>query len=435
MAETNADVAKLKLLESHKMAQNFFKEIHELDKPVDKMLDLLTAVAKNRILLEKWAGVLRKISVEGAVAYFDDDPEDAESKGIDEDALKELEMLSESSAEYRDVDKEPWHIPGLRDVFVTELRKEYMAHLDGLDPLTELGAMSGGIGGDEKNADDWNLYNPDTWTAWSRRRGANAVEEGGVKSGKTNTALLIAEYHLLKNYRVVANIFVDTEEVPAQLKGFRYCPNLSSQLREICYARKAGLEVLLDYDEGGLYWNKIQTIQRPNIDQSKLLLCYGKFHANVWFISHFGSAIPTIMATTAVMELKKTTPSTAFVSIKEGMKLSPRHIINVPETTLPYDPDQFQYFDLDMHVDSLFEFASTLTGEEDQWDEILKYVKSHAGERSEDEVDPKSLARTLHRKYRAPVRQIAAIMSKPKSTIYDWVKDISTTPDIEPAET
>ncbi len=416
------------------MARSFYQELNSLDKSADKMMNMLTAVAMDITLVDTWASVLSKVTTYGAREYFSKDRKEAEAHGIDERAIQELEMLTDSSPRFRNIDREPWHIAGLKDIFVTECRKEYVMKLGGLDPLTQLGAMTG-FSVEGHDADDFNLYNPEVWTAWSKRRGANAVGKGGVKSGKTNSFLTFSEYHLKKGYRVASNVYVDTENVPAEFKGYRFCPTLSSQLREICYARKDGVECLVGYDEGGLYWNKIQTVQPRNIDQSKLLVTYGKFHTNVWFIAHFESMVPTIMATTAVLELDKTTPSTGYISIKEGMKLSYRPIINIPPTVLPYDPDQFQYFRIDLHVDSLFEFASSLTGGEEQWDEILDYVKRHAGERTEEAIDPKVFARELHKTYHVPVRQIAAIMSKPKSTIYDWVKDVSWQSDKELAET
>jgi hypothetical protein len=286
--------------------------------------------------------------------------------------------------------------------------------VNGLDALSQVGALSFDAG---QEADRWDSVNPQVWVSWARR-GANGLITGPVKSGKSNLALRISQYFLESGkYEVVSNIIVSQPP-----DGYEYAPRLSAMLTKVCEARLRNKECLVVFDEGGLYWAKLETIRPRNIDLAKLVLTYGKMHVNMLYISHYAEMVPTLVAKTSVATFEKRSHKQVFVTISEGIKLRARLLTSVPETTLRYSPDELQWFSIDMSLDELFSYISSIPEGADQWRSLLEYVRHHAGEVSEEEPDPKAIAKWLKKKGQSE-RQIASLVGRSNSTVHSWISE------------
>jgi hypothetical protein len=260
------------------------------------------------------------------------------------------------------------------------------------------------------------------WVNWARTKGNNGIIKGAVKRGKTNFALLKAQRFIAKGWRVIANIKVSNPP-----KDYVYASTLSGVLIAICRARLEGKRVLLIMDEGGLFWAKIDTIQKQNKALAKLVLTLGKLHATLLLISHFQSDIPTMVVRTSVAEFEKTSLKNVYVDIRDGIKMGARMITSVPPTTLEYDPDEIQWMAVDINPDKLHDFVSRLPDGSNQWEEMLHYLEKHVGENTDD-LDPKDVAVFLKRKAvefgrELSQREIAELTGLAKSTVGDVLRE------------
>jgi hypothetical protein len=397
-----SDMAEAKLLESGKRAR---KLISELDSPhltIDEMANILTLISVEESVLDRWLSALEQIHEKGAKEFYTQSPTQAQVVGLDSASIQLVDVANNA---------EPWFIEKVRRTFNMTCRIQFAKKMNKLDALSQIGALAFE---DPRDSEKWISVNPQAWTAWGTR-GSNAIIRGAVKRGKTNLALLFAEYFIAAGYQVISNVIV--VDPP---KGYTYCPKLSSMLVAVCDARLSGVDVLLLMDESNLFWQKIETIMPKNISLSKLILTFGKMHANLLFISHYEELVPTIVSKTAVAVFEKKAVKECFVTVTEGIKLRPKLLTAVPATTMKYDPDQLAYFSIDLSVDHLFDYMAALPGGTNQWKAVLDYVAKHRGETGEDQLDPKDIAKWL-RKHGRSERQIAEIVQRSPSTVHDWV--------------
>ncbi len=372
----------------------------------DDMADILTVICVEPSVLKTWLLGIDNIRNVGAKELLRDFPNDAKNLGINKDNIENIDDFANT---------EPWQIKTIRDAYKSVVRTQFCLKMNGLDDLSQVGAIA--FTNDTETADDWKLYgNSDVWTAWADDRGNNAVVKGAVKRGKTNFALLIAERFLARGRIVIGNILVSNAP-----KNYIYCPNVSTMFEAICHAQLNGQRVIIIFDEGLMFWTKIQTIMPKNIDMAKLILCYGKCDANVIYIGHYASDIPTAVIRTCVAEFEKMSMKNVLVNITDGIKMRSRLITSVPPTTLQYPQEQFQYFSLDLVISDLFEFLSKTPEGKNQWEMLLNYIQRHRGEFKEDSVEPKHVARFLKTKGHS-VSEIAGILEEPRSTVGSWTK-------------
>lgn len=397
-----SDMAEAKLLESGKRAR---KLISELDSPhltIDEMANILTLISVDESTLDRWLSALEQIHEKGAQEFYKQSPTQAQAVGLDSASIQLVDIAN---------NREPWFVEKIRRSFNMTCRIQFAKKMNRLDALSQIGALAFE---DPRDSERWISVNPLAWTAWGTR-GSNAIIRGAVKRGKTNLALLFAEYFIAAGYQVISNVIV--VDAP---KGYTYCPKLSSMLVAVCDARLSGMDVLLLMDESNLFWQKIETIMPKNISLAKLILTFGKMHANLVFISHYEELVPSIVSKTAVAVFEKKSVKECFVTVTEGIRLKPKLLTGVPATTLKYDPDQLAYFSIDLNVDRLFDYMAALPAGSNQWEAVLGYVAKHSGEIGENELDPKDIAKWL-RKHGKSVREIAKLLNKSVSTIHEWV--------------
>jgi hypothetical protein len=296
--------------------------------------------------------------------------------------------------------------------------------MNGLDDLSQVGAIA--FTNDTETADDWKLYaQSEVWTSWADTKGNNAILKGGVKKGKTNFGLLLAEMFLARGWVVLSNI-----QIRNTPPNYHYCAKVSALLEGICHAKLAKKKVLIIMDEGAMFWAKIDTVLRQNKAMAKLILAYGKCESILLFISHYQSDIPTIVMKTTVAEFEKLSQKNVFVNIREGIKMNGRLVTSVPPTKLEYDPDALQYMTVDLSVDGVFDHLSSLPEGMNQWESLLGYLKSHKGE-IESELSPKYMAQWL-KKQRPDLSEddIAQLtrMSQPQVHRYLTEPDLAKSP-------
>lgn len=370
----------------------------------DDMADLLTVIAVDVSAVRRWQDLIDNIKTQGVKKLIETGHPACRVAELNQDTL---EYVDESN------EKEPWLIPEIQDAFKALCREQFVAKMNGLDPLTQVGAIA--FEDDTETADDWESISPKALTKWAYTKGNNAVLKGGVKRGKTNFALLLAEHFIAENWIVVGNI-----RVRSAPKNYHYASTLADMLRVICHARLDGKKVLIILDEGGIFWAKIDTIQRQNKALAKMVLTYGKLDAILLAIQHFQSDVPSILARTAVADFEKTGIKNVFVSIRDGIRIRPRLFTSVPPTKLLYSPEEIQMFAVNLPIERMFDAVSRLPDGQNQWETMLKIIDElELGK--VDDITEKDVAVWLRQKRGYSEYQIAKTVNTPRGTIHDWV--------------
>jgi hypothetical protein len=415
----SSEIAWTKLLEAAKRSKRILGNLNRVYMTNDEMADLMTVVNARPDVMAVWLRFLSFIEIHGMVdELWDDLSREAKAIGLAKGDVGTVDETAKHDA---------WLIPAVRQQFKEAIRMEYSMLMHSLDNLTILGSMD--YESAFKDAEDYEVIELGrrALLGWAKT-GNDAVLKGKKKRGKTNFALLVAEIAMEMGWWVVSNIHVTNAP-----EAYRYAPRLSDMVAEICRARMLGKNVLIIFDEGGLTWAKIETIRPRNIDLNKLSLCFGKMHANMLFISHYEEMVPTLIAKTASAEFEKKSKKTCFMHITEGLRLGPKTVRGVPATTLEYNPDQLQYFGMDMDVGKMFDFMSSIDPNLDQWEQVLKYTERMRGKMGFDAIEVKDVAVFL-RARRCPLRLIGKWLGVSHTTILEWTKNVAFTVDRMPDE-
>jgi len=457
MAEstTRSEMAMVKLLESGKRLGQVYAKLRKVYLSADEMREIITTISAEPQITSLWNRDLMYIERNGILAGLEYDerflelnargrqPDSKYERGALEREFRQLHpFFHDRSENYEpsfmgvtreyadewineDNNFEPWLCPIIRDQFKATVGTQWTIRINGLDALSQVGAIISVD--DADSADQWNAISPEVWTSWANTQGNNAVLKGGVKKGKTNFALLLAEKFMAEGWMVVSNIVV--KDAPER---YRYCIDLSTMLIAICEARLKGLKVLIIFDEASLFWAKMDASTRVAKEMSKLLLTYGKLHAQVLIIQHYASDIPSAVVRTVVAEFEKTSTKNVYADIRDGVKLRPRLVTSVPATTLNYNPDQVQSFDVNMICGEVFAFASRIPEGENQWEALLKYIPDHVISVQEDyaDVGNKALAKALRAKGMG-VNEIARQLKEPKANISRWTSEQKIVGELE----
>jgi hypothetical protein len=455
---TRSDMALVKLLESGRRLGQMFAKLRKVYLTAEEMREIITTISAEPRVTEWWNDHLMYIERNGILHGLEYDerfleldwrengikPEDR--KYDQNDLQREFTHLHPwaqgrgsryvpnfmgVTREYADAfiddenNYEPFLCPKIRDDFKSIVGTQWTIRINGLDALSQVGAIISVD--DADSADQWAAISDKVWTSWAYTQGNNAILKGGVKKGKTNFALLLAEKFMAESWMVVSNIAV--KDAPG---NYKYCPDLSTMLTAICQARLKGLSVLIVFDEASLFWAKMDASTRVAKEMSKLLLTYGKLHAQVLIIQHYASDIPTAVVRTIVAEFEKTSTKNVYVDIREGVRLRPRLVTSVPATTLSYNPDQVQSFDVNMRCGEVFAFASRIPEGENQWTALLEYIPNHVVSIQEDyaAVGNKELAQALRAKGMG-VNEIARQLKEPKANISRWTSEQKIVGELE----
>jgi hypothetical protein len=453
---TRSDMALVKILEAGKRLGQVYAKLRKVHLTAEEMREIMTTISAQVEITSRWNRDLMYIERNGILAGLEWDERFLEldrefpvaKRQYDH---RELEAAfhhehpfwsSRESEKYEphfmgvtrgyadehidsENDREPWLCPILRDEFKATVGAQWTLRINGLDALSQVGAI---ISVDDADtADQWAAISEKVWTSWAYTQGNNAILKGGVKKGKTNFALLLAEKFMAEGWMVVSNIAV--KDAPG---SYKYCPDLSTMLTAICEARLKGLKVLIIFDEASLFWSKMDTSTRVAKEMSKLLLTYGKLHAQVLIIQHYASDIPTAVVRTIVAEFEKTSTKNVYVDIRDGVKLRPRLVTSVPATTLSYNPDQVQSFDVNMRCGEVFAFASRIPEGENQWKALLEYIPNHVVSIEEDyaNVGNRELAKALRAKGMS-LNEIAKQLHESKTNIFRWTSEEKIIGEVE----
>lgn len=410
MATEPQEPAQVKVLEMAKMAKQLAMIQRRAELLPSEMAEILTPVCTEPAKLKEWTEVLDKITIQGITETVRERPNVVQLFGLSK-AGKLMCYVGKTN------DHDPWSVLPIQLAFITTVNVQFNQKLNALDPLTQIGAMryftpeDGGV-------DSWDLVNPAVWTSW-HGRGTKATLKGAIKYGKTNFALFIAERLIERNIDVKSNILIKNPP-----KNYTYCPDLSTLLQSICDSMRAGHEVAIIFDEANLFWHKTDTVRPRNVDLGKLALCFGKMHASLLFISHYTSIIPTVIVENSVAEFAKISIKTVRAEIRQGIKMTSRLVSPVPPTTLEYDPDQLAWFRLNLDIERLFNYMSSLSEDTNQWKAVSEYVEKHRNEMQDEDVEPRVIAEWLRRTRHMSIGEIADVVGRSKSTIHEWTKGI-----------
>ena len=369
------------------------------------MADLLTVIAVDQSVVHTWQNLIDNIKAHGIKKLVESKAKIATDAGLDNSAV--LDLVDDSN------DREPWLHSNLRDSFKSVCREQFVLKINGLDPLTQVGAIA--FDDDTDFADDWDSLSDKALTEWAMTKGNNAVLRGGVKRGKTNFALMLAEKFLKIGWVVVGNI-----RVASAPTNYHYASTLSEMLRVICRARLKGQKVLIILDEGGIFWAKIETVYRQARAMAKLVITLGKLDAILLAIHHFQSDTPSILARTAVADFEKTGVKNVYVSIREGTIVRPKLFTSVPPTTLSYRPEEIQMFTVNLPIERMFDAISRIPDGENQWEAMLKIIDElELGQ--VDDITEKDVALWLRKKRGLSERKIGDTVGTPRGTVHDWI--------------
>lgn len=408
MATDTADSAQVKVLEMAKMTKQLAMALRRAELQPSEMAEILTPVCTEPAKLKEWTEVLDKITIQGITETVKDRPNVVQLFGLSK-ADKLLWYVDSTN------DHDPWNVLPIQLAFVTTVNVQFNQKLNALDPLTQIGAMKY-FNLEDGSDDSWDLVNPAVWTSW-HGRGTKATLKGAIKFGKTNFALFIAERLMERDIDVKSNISVKNPP-----KNYAYCPDLATLLQSICDSMAAGHEVAIIFDEANLFWHKTDTVRPRNVDLGKLALCFGKMHSSLLFISHYTNIIPSVIVENSVAEFAKVSIKSVRAEIRFGIKMSSRIVSPVPATTLVYDPDQLAWFRLNLDIERLFNYMSSLSEDVDQWKAVNDYVEKHKNEMRDEDIEPKVIAQWLHRNRKMGPNEIGDILGRNESTIREWIK-------------
>ena len=454
---TRSDMALVKLLESGKRLGQIYAKLRKVYLTAEEMREIITTISAEPPITAYWNRELMYIERNGILGGLEwderflelqhrgpspDNKYDSQALQREFDRLHPFWLADHRREDYepsymgvtreyanewidKDNNNEPWLCPIIRDQFKATVGTQWTIMVRHLDALSQVGAIISVD--DADSADEWAAISDRVWTSWAGTQGNNAVLKGGVKRGKTNFALMLAEKFMAEGWMIVSNIAV--KDAP---DNYKYCLDLSTMLVAICEARLKGLKVLIIFDEASLFWAKMDASTKVAKEMSKLLLTYGKLHAQVLIIQHFASDIPTAVVRTIVAEFEKTSTKNVYVDIRDGVRLRPRLVTGVPATTLSYNPDQVQSFDVNMICGEVFAFASRIPEGENQWEALLKYIPDHVISVQEDyaDVGNKALAKALRAKGMG-VNEIARQLKEPKANISRWTSEQKIVGELE----
>ena len=375
------------------------------------MADILTVISTDSSVVKTWLRLLDSIRDQGVRRLIESKSPIASSFGLRTDLLDILED---------EADKEPWLIPSVRNTFKSVCREQFVDRMNSFDSLSQIGSIA--FDNDIEGADDWDSLSVKALTSWAYTKGNNAVLSGGVKRGKTNFALLLAEFFLELGWVIVANI-----KVANAPKDLYYAATLSEMLRVICKARLAGKKVLIILDEGGIFWAKIETVLRRNRAMSKMVLTFGKCDSILLTIHHYTADTPTILARTTVADFEKTAIKNVHINIREGVKVRPRLFTSVPPTKLQYNSEEIQMFTVDLPMEKLFDQVSRLPDGENQWVAIPKLLDKLVLGISD--IGQKEVAIWLRQTHGASADgglseyDIAKAVKANRNTVHHWLAD------------
>ena len=373
-----------------------------------EMSDTIALIGRETSVVRAWIYAISQISQFGCRKFAQSNSTAASDVGLNQFGLSQVTDEN---------DFDCWQVASVRQRFSDECRIQFHLRMMGMDNLSQLGSLAID---DTRDNERWEAVAEKAWTSWGKQ-GAIGVVRGPIKSGKSNICLLISQYFLQRGCTVVSNILVF--DPPS---AYIYSAKLSDLLIAVCEAQLKGKEVLLVLDEAGLFWNKIETVQKRNVNLSKILLCTGKMNSSLLFCSHFEEALPGIIARNYVASFDKRGLREAFVEITDGIKIRPRLLTHIPGTELKYDPTQLQYFSVDLSVEDLFDFMSSLphslSPDSSQWQLLSDYIFKHQGETGEESLNPKDVALYLRKRGQSE-RQIATVVGKSCSTVHSWVSE------------
>jgi len=405
----------VKILEAGKKARRMFNFIHKGHNTADEMEDNLSSVALDFNVVRIWQKYIDSICLHGMKALIIDRSPIANSLGF---TNGDLDIITEEQ------NFEPWLLTQVRYAYKAVFREQWNAQINTWDPLSRVAVIS--EIGDTDFADDW-PFDGNPLTKWAYTLGNNAYIHGGVKRGKTNFALRLAEYFMAEDWVVVSNIPL-SEKVP----NYHYTPTLSELLREICQARLAGKHVLILLDEGAIFWIKMDTILSQNKAMHKIVLTLGKLTSTLIYVGHRQKDIPSIVVWTAVASFEKISHKTVFADIDEGIRIRSKTFTSVPATKLQYNPSKVQNFEMDLEIDGLFKHMSQIAEEDNQWEKMLEYLADHEGElKNKSEGKKKKEAAQLLKQLNPDLteRDIAGLVHVSQPSAHNYISERKSNQD------
>ena len=405
----NVEIAKLRMFKAEQLATDLNNWLESDYHTVKEMTDLMRNVSVDSQVASEWRFVLKSIARYGMEEFIKRHPQQAKQIGFDEEIL---ELVDDESMH------QPWLVEPLRNEFESMIEQQYIKKMGSLDDLSVLASTV--ILDKSRYENRWARYSSDQWIDWTRTKGNNCTIKGPVKSGKTDLSLTLGEMAEKDGADIKTNIYL-----PNIRPNWAYTTKLSTLIKSVCESKLKKKRVLFLLDEAGLFWARIDTIQSVPRDLSKLILCLGKMQVSLGFISHFDELVPTIIRRTSVASFEKRSLSSAFIEVKTGdFKMEPQLVTHIPKTMIAFDQDQLAFFNRDMFVSDLLEFVSSMELGENQWEALIKYVDSHAGESDEtSEISPKQVAKWLRAHPKLSLPKIAQIVGVSVSTVHRWVTE------------
>lgn len=225
---------------------------------------------------------------------------------------------------------------------------------------------------------------------------------GNPGSGKTDFAMLLADYALKENFIIITNIKTKDailvrygEEI--RKEGVEYRSGLYKTIRmsDLLYQcikhRKAGKNVVVIWDEVSTFYNRQEAQRGTNIDMGKFLRLIRKFNANILFLEQIDDNLAGIANAMLVSKFIKETRKRVHYMTLPGEGQYNEYLESVPKASIDFDTGDFAGFVNDVKFGEMFNIIAV--EEEEKLDQIEEYLSGIIDRNASKKIIVKNLKR------------------------------------------
>ncbi len=249
------------------------------------------------------------------------------------------------------------------------------------DPLTKIAA----INYESKLWRQFGDLNPQIFLKMIIEYNGRLIQiSGNPGSGKTDFALLLAEYALKENFVVITNILsseallirfgeeVEGKEGQVFRDDFYRTVRMSDLLYQCIRHIRDNRNVIIVWDEVSTFYNRSEAMKRENIDIGKLLRLIRKFNANIFFLEQITDNLATVAREMLVAKFVKETRKRVHFMTLPGEGHYNEYLQSVPKAKIKFKTGDFAGFMNDVDFGDMFNKIAI--EEVEKLDKIEEYI-------------------------------------------------------------
>jgi len=272
----------------------------------------------------------------------------------------------------------------LRDDLLINLN----AKLNDCDNMTKIACMNW----EDRAMHQWDDFNPDIFIKPFLEGNGRLYHVWGVMdSGKTDISLKLAEFLLQRNFIVITNVHCKDSMLikfqlqykPSNSEGeYEPIPNLyrciymSDLLLRCLIWQLEGKNIVMIFDEAGIFYSKKEAMTRGNIDMEKFIRLIRKFNLNIIFIEQRELGLPPTAQEMLAAEIEKLSKKRAHFNTRYLDRNYNEWIESVPRTTLKFLTKDIAGFVQDVNFTDLFNKVAVEEESEAKLHEIKQYLET-----------------------------------------------------------